>query len=216
MTKTRVISFIDGFNLYHAVDRLRRPELKWLNLVALSKVFLKPKSEDLVNVMYFSAYANHLDESTQKRQKTYVEALKLQGVKPILGHFKRKDRRCPDCHHRWVGHEEKETYVNIALFLLDLAYCNAFDRAMIISNDSDLTPAIKMVRVRFPDKCITTVAPPNCLHSNELIQASSDKTKIRIDHLENCLLPAIVTDASRLISIACPKEYAAPPFQKIP
>lgn len=207
MQRKRVVSFIDGFNLYHAIDNLRRPELKWLNLMTLSQVFLKHLSEELIGVFYFSAYADHMPEPIQKRQKAYVQALAMQGIQPILGHFKRKNRKCPKCHHNWIGHEEKETDVNIALLLLDLAYQDTFDRALVISNDSDLAPAIRMIRKRFPEKYITTVAPPHCLHSNELIKASSDKTKIRIEHLERCLLPSVVTDASRLVSISRPKEY---------
>lgn len=206
MQRKRVISFIDGFNLYHAIKNLHRPELKWLNLMSLSQIFLKSYSEELTKVFYFSAYADHMDESIQKRQKDYISALTINGVTPILGHFKRKNRKCPECFHKWDGHEEKETDVNIALFLLDLAYQNAFDRALVISNDSDLSPAIRMVRSRFPEKRITTVAPPHYFHSNELIQASSDKTKIRIEHLERCLLPPFVSNAS--LSVNRPNEYA--------
>ena len=207
MQRKRVVSFIDGLNLYHAIDKLYRPELKWIDLRALSQVFLKALSEKLVDVFYFSSYADHIVGSVQ-RQKIYLKALELKAVTPILGHFKEKNRKCPKCLHKWTGHEEKETDVNIALFILDLAYQDAFDRAIVISNDSDLAPAIRMIRKRFPEKCITTVAPPHCLHSNELIKASSDKTKIRIEHLERCLLPTVVTDASRLVSVSRPKEYA--------
>jgi hypothetical protein len=32
-----VIAYIDGFNLYHAIDDLEKPHLKWLDLNALSK-----------------------------------------------------------------------------------------------------------------------------------------------------------------------------------
>ena len=42
----RVISFIDGFNLYHAIDNLNQSHLKWLNLHSLSNAFIKPKIED--------------------------------------------------------------------------------------------------------------------------------------------------------------------------
>jgi hypothetical protein len=159
----RVITFVDGFNLYHAIDRLKRHELKWLDLRALSGVFLNSNFEQLTNVLYFSAYASHMGKSAQNRQKAYVKALELTAVKPILGHFKEKDRKCPDCKHKWIGHEEKETDVNIALFLLDSAYQNFFDRALVITNDSDLAPAIQMTRKRFPEKRITTVAPPQLL-----------------------------------------------------
>ncbi len=27
---TRIIAYIDGFNLYHAIDSLGKPHLKWL------------------------------------------------------------------------------------------------------------------------------------------------------------------------------------------
>ena len=117
MNCQRVISFIDGFNLYHAICILRRPELVWTDLRALSKVFLKRYSEELREVYYFSAYAEHVSEPKQKCQKAYIKALGLRAVQPILGHFKKKNRKCPECDHRWTGHEEKETDVNIALYL---------------------------------------------------------------------------------------------------
>ncbi len=36
MKRDRVISFIDGFNLYHAIANLKRPHLKWLDLLTKS------------------------------------------------------------------------------------------------------------------------------------------------------------------------------------
>jgi uncharacterized LabA/DUF88 family protein len=205
--RQRVISFVDGFNLYHAIAALHRPMLKWVDLRALSKVFLKSYSEELSQVLYFSAYAEHVDEVTQNCQKAHIRALELKGVMPILGHFKRKNRKCPMCDYRWIGHEEKETDVNIALFFLNLSYQDAFDRALIISNDSDLAPAIQMVRKLFPKKRITTIAPPNYYHSIDLIKVSSDKTKIRVEHLERCLLPPVVSDPSGLIYVTRPHQY---------
>lgn len=146
--------------------------------------------------------------SVLQAQKAHIRALELTAVNPILGNFKKKERKCPNCSHKWSGHEEKETDVNIASYLIDLAYQNAFERALIISNDSDLTPAIRLIRKRFPEKRITTVAPPNYYHSNELIQASSDKAHIRLEHLERSLLPFLVRDASSFITISCPVEYS--------
>ena len=159
-------------------------------------------------VFYFSALAEHVNQSKQSCQKAYIKALELRGVQPILGQFKIKDKKCPACHHKWFGHEEKETDVNIASLLIDLAYQDAFDRALVISNDSDLSPAIRMVRKRFPQKRVTTIAPPNYYHSNELIQVSSDKARIRIEHLERSLLPILVRDPSGQTFISRPEEYA--------
>ena len=207
MGKIRVVSLIDGFNLYHAIKRLHKPCLKWVDLRVLSQVLLKNNSEELLSVLYFSAKATHCNKSIRERQQAYIKALELSGVTPILGQFKKKDRFCPSCKHKWTGHEEKETDVNIALYLLDLAYQNAFDRALVISNDSDLVPAIRLVRKRFPEKIITTVCPPHSYHINELIQVSSNKAKIRLEHLERCLMPDIVYGEDEIEMVVRPIEY---------
>lgn len=209
MNQQRIICFIDGFNLYHAINRLKTPHLKWLNLWSLSSVFIRPKSQKLVDVIYFSAYADWLPQS-KKRHTQYVKALVSSKVSTVLGKFKQKDRKCPKCHHKWCGHEEKETDVNIALALLDLAYKDKFDHAFLISNDSDLAPAIHMVRKNFPQKLITTIVPPHYTHSNELIKASSEKAKITTDHLERCLFPQVIYDAGGNIVVSRPVEYSPP------
>ena len=66
--KIPTITYIDGFNLYHSIDELGRPELKWLNLWSLAESLIR-KNEELVEVNYFSAYtpgriANHLLEDS--------------------------------------------------------------------------------------------------------------------------------------------------------
>lgn len=208
MANSRTIALIDGFNLYHAIASLRRPELKWVNLKVLSERFINTSIEQLDGVFYFTAYADHVAAPILQAQKAYIKALTIADVQPVLGFFKKKDRKCPKCTHRWASHEEKETDFNIASYLIDLAYQNAFDRALIVSNDSDLGPAIRLIRKRFQNKRITTIAPPNYYHSNELIQASSDKARIRIEHLEQALFPTIVKNSLGLF-VNCPKEYTA-------
>lgn len=207
MIQERVICFIDGFNLYHAIHYLKAPHLKWVNLWSLSSVFIRPKSQQLNSVYYFSAYADWRPDA-KSRHLRYVKALVLAGVTPVMGKFKQKDRKCPKCKHEWHSHEEKETDVNIALALLNLAYQNKYDRAFLISNDSDLAPAIHMVRNCFPEKQITTIVPPHYRHSNELIQASSEKAKITIAHLERCLMPAHILDAGGNLIVTRPPEYS--------
>ena len=68
------------------------------------------------------------------------------------------------------SHEEKETDVNIALYLLDAAYQDLYDRALILTADSDLAPAIRMVRKRFPQKSIKLLQPVG-RNSSELVGA---------------------------------------------
>ena len=142
------------------------------------------------------------------RHLRYVKALIVEGVTPVMGKFKDKDRKCSKCGYRWKSHEEKETDVNIALALVNLAYQDKYDRALLISNDSDLAPAIHMVRNYFPHKNITTIVPPHYRHSNELIQASSYKAKITVEHLQRCSMPEHVLDAGGNLIVTRPSEYA--------
>jgi hypothetical protein len=71
-----------------------------------------------VDVLYFSAYPDWLPQS-KKRHIQYVKAISAFGVKPVLGKFKSKDKRCPTCECKWNGHEEKETDVNTVLAMLN-------------------------------------------------------------------------------------------------
>jgi uncharacterized LabA/DUF88 family protein len=207
MKRDRVISFVDGLNLYHAISRLKTPHFQWLNLIRLSQFFIKSRDEELTQTFYFSTLATHTSESAQKNQTAYITALKIIGVKPILGQFKEKNRFCSNCSSYSKVHEEKETDVSIALTLLDFAYQDYYDRALLISNDSDLTPAIRKVHDRFPAKKIILVTPPRSRQCNELIQAAANKYKITDHHLQRSLLPEIVLDSKTLAFMHRPKEY---------
>jgi uncharacterized LabA/DUF88 family protein len=199
MKRDRVISLIDGFNLYHAIARLKQPHLNLVDLKNLSQLFIKPISEELTQIFYFSALSIHTSEENQKLQKAYINAQTLRGIKVILGQFKKKNRYCSLCSSHSISHEEKETDVNIALALFELAYTDVYDRAFLITNDSDQAPAIQKVLEHFPHKKITIVTPPLSRQCNELIQVASDRTKITVHHLERCLLPEVIKDSTVLI-----------------
>jgi uncharacterized LabA/DUF88 family protein len=210
MNPDRVISFIDGFNLYHAVAALDDPSFKWLDLRKLSQEFIHPAKEELAQVLYFSTIASHRNQAAQLRQRSYLRALELRGVKTILGQFKQKNRECSKCFARYTGYEEKETDVNIALHLIDLAYQDAYDRALLVTNDSDQVPTIRRVLERFPNKRVTILIPPCTRECNELIRTASAKAKITAEYLQRCLLSEMVTDASGQVAIRRPKEYDPP------
>jgi uncharacterized LabA/DUF88 family protein len=203
----RVVCLVDGFNLYHAIKRLKRPELKWLDLRALAERHTRPQSEQLTQVIYFSAYATWLP-AQKKRHEVYVRALKERSVTVVLGHFKEKSRSCVKCGAKWKGHEEKETDVNIALALLRLAHRDDFDRCLLVTRDSDLAPAVRMVLADFPQKTVTVVCPPNFGHSSELIQATGgQKAKITVDQLEKCQLPELFLGPAGHIIAKRPLEF---------
>jgi uncharacterized LabA/DUF88 family protein len=59
------------------------------------------------------------------------------------------------------------TDVNIAVQLMGDAFDDAFDVALVVSGDSDLTTPIRRVRERFADKRVIVAFPPR-RHSAEL------------------------------------------------
>ncbi|TSA45545.1 NYN domain-containing protein [bacterium] len=159
----KVIFFIDGFNLYHALNYLqndkahdRLKKYKWLNLEKLCHYYLG--NDALEDIFYFTTLAtwNH---KKADRHKTYIRALEYVGVKVIYGEFKRKSVFCLKCNRIFRTFEEKQTDVNIALKLFELAVQDRYDKAVIISGDTDLLPAIKAVHSIFPNKQIGVVIP---------------------------------------------------------
>ena len=208
----RVVAFVDGFNLYHAVDDLRINHLKWLNIKALCEQFISSPDLNLEKVLYFSAYATWLPDA-YKRHREYIKALRAVGVETVMGRFKEKDRKCLKCGAEWKGHEEKETDVNIALYLAIGAFQNWYDRALLITGDSDLAPAVRMTHKLFPNKEFRLLSPVNRKHSMDLLQAVGGGkycTKIKTIHLERALFPEKVYNTTGSIIAIRPASYAPP------
>jgi uncharacterized LabA/DUF88 family protein len=104
------------------------------------------------------------------------------GVSVVYGEFKRKDKKCRLCHKLFQTFEEKQTDVNIALELFRLAYLGQYDRAVIISGDTDLIPAIKAVRSTFPQKQIGVMIPIG-KSSEDILKQADFRFKMKESHL---------------------------------
>lgn len=154
----RVVCLVDGFNLYHSLREVERGHghsLRWLDLSALCSSLLHavPGRCELAGIVYFSAPARHMEAArpgTVARRLRYLDALQATGVEAILGHFKRRQVRCPYCgrvRDRW---EEKQTDVGIAVRLMKLAATGACERVLVVSGDTDLVPAISEARSTWP------------------------------------------------------------------
>jgi uncharacterized LabA/DUF88 family protein len=206
----RVAAYFDGFNLYHALKALDGSHLRWLDLDILSHQLISPKSERLVFVKYFSAFADWMPEQ-RGRHIQYVRALEAKGVQTIMGQFKVKDRHCNKCRHRWKGHEEKETDVNIALHLLRDGMQKRIDKALLVTRDSDLKPAIEMTLSECPNLEIEVVAPPHFGHSTDLINVSTGKRKITKAQIERSLFPEVVYAPDGGIAAVRPDYYNPKP-----
>ena len=55
--------------------------------------------------------------------------------------------------------EEKRTDVHIGIHMLDDAYQNRCEKQILVSGDSDLVPALNVIKSRFPSKEIIVYVP---------------------------------------------------------
>ena len=187
----KVICLVDGFNLYHAIKGAREEKLKWVDLRKLAANFLRP-GQRLVEVVYFTAYADWMPEKAAKH-KALVSALRKTGVQTVLGQFKEVTKFCTRCRQHYTAHEEKETDVNLATYLVDAAHKNTFDVAMIVSADSDYVHAVSMVLKNFPEKKIGVIFPAGRGKNYKLASAASFSLQMKKHHLRKSLLPDKVT-----------------------
>lgn len=178
MQKRRVIAYVDGFNLYHTVKNCQP------NKVDLWSLFedLNTDDEELIGVNYFSAYAYWIP-SAVARHKRYVKNLEASGVNVILGQYKQKGPG--------GKHEEKETDINIALRLVLDGMDDLYDKAKLLTVDSDLVAAVREAKTRKPEKQILIVKPPGRKNmGRELVQASGGHGyPLTLNRVKNFMFP---------------------------
>jgi uncharacterized LabA/DUF88 family protein len=208
MPKKRAAFYFDGFNLYHALDDLRKNHLKWLSLDALAKRLVPSRDEDVSTVVYFSAFLTHKPDKLV-RHRAYVHALESTGVECVMGRFKYSTVKCRECGAEWRSYEEKETDVNIGIRIMRDAFRDVFDVCYLVSADTDLTPAMRMLKREFPNKEFVSVATPRRPHSSEFLRLADRTIKITDHVLTLCLLPPQLTTSDGR-TIERPAEYQPP------
>ncbi len=155
----KVITYIDGFNLYFGLKDKYGRKYYWLDLYKLSCRLLK-KGQELISVKYFTSRIEN-PEDKRKRQNKYLEALKAKdNIQIYFGKYHTNHIKCPKCQSIINLPSEKETDVNIAVEILTDAVNDNYDTALIISGDSDLVPAIRRAKELFPTKRFISVFPP--------------------------------------------------------
>jgi uncharacterized LabA/DUF88 family protein len=154
--RQRTIVYVDGFNLYYR--SLKGTPYKWLDLLSLCRSMLRPTNE-IVLIRYFTAnVSGKRDPGAPLRQQAYLRALAtLPQLSIHKGRFLSTTRwaglAAPPNHFvKPVPHvvlvertEEKGSDVNLAAYLLRDAFRGEIDVAAVVSNDTDLVEAIRIV-----------------------------------------------------------------------
>ncbi len=191
--------YVDAFNLYFGC--LRGTQYKWLDLDKLSRLMLPRHT--INNIKYFTARVKPRpnDPTQPNRQQTYIRALcTIPDLSVIYGHFLSHDVWLPLAntsreriqYARVIRTEEKGSDVNIATHLLNDAYQNDYEVAVIISNDSDLVEPVKIVRGQLGLKI--GILNPHRHPSRELRANSDFFKKIRRSVLVASQFPSTLTD----------------------
>lgn len=138
MTHERVIVFIDGSNLFHAI-RYLNIKIDYQKLVE----FLRG-DKYLVRSYFYGAIPHEKDIKKNSpewesyiRQRRFLEELSLQGIKVKIAHLK----KLPSGEF-----VEKEVDIMLATDMLSMAYMNNYDTAILVTGDSDFSYTVEEVQ----------------------------------------------------------------------
>jgi uncharacterized LabA/DUF88 family protein len=210
----RTIVYVDGFNLYYRMLKAR-PANKWLNPVALVSHILHP-DHNIIQLNYYIARVSKRahDPEAPARQATYLKALgTVAEVKIHEGSFMTSEPWMPlatppqakpdgyvwgDPHPNVVKSEEKGSDVNLGVHLVRDAFTNAFDVAVVITNDSDLVEPIR-IATQEAGKRVGLLVPVK-FPTQSLLSVASFHLHIRPGHLQRAQFasPLILADGSLL------------------
>ncbi|WP_420629088.1 NYN domain-containing protein [Candidatus Leptofilum sp.] len=193
----KAIVYVDGFNLYYGA--LKNTPYRWLNIRKLCQIML-PRDQ-ISQIKYFTALVNPrpTDPNQLTRQQTYLRALQtIPSLEIIFGHFLTHEIMMPlappkSGYVKVIKTEEKGSDVNLALHLLSDGYKNAYDVAVVVSNDSDLLLPIQFVKKELGKK-IGLLNPQK--HPSKVLIANVDFVKnIRKGVLSKSLFPKRLSDS---------------------
>lgn len=198
----RTIVYIDGFNLYYGA--LKRTPFKWLDLGALCTTLLP--QDDIIAINYYTALvsARPGNPTAPNDQQIYLRALRtIPKLSITLGHFLTHSVQMPlsgsaPRQRVWVDKtEEKGSDVNIAAHMVRDASLKKMDVAVLVTNDSDLTEPVRIVR----HECGLPVGilNPHQVHSVQLKAQATFLKRIRQSHMIASQFPNVLNDAKGAI-----------------
>lgn len=221
--------YIDGFNMYGAINDLARREakqlrpsaqhLKWLSYRALAEWMVQHPykitplnghsgfSEKMcVQFVNFYTAIPPMHESRIRRHQRFIDACDAEGVHVHMGTFKPNTRICETCGNEVRHNEEKETDVHIAVDVVCDALRGLIDVAFVLTTDSDIAPAFQCVKHHTKVSLVTVAVEPR-RHSHELYSIAHGAFYVKRLNLERSLLPAQLIHPALPNPILRPSKY---------
>jgi hypothetical protein len=177
----RTAFFVDGYNVFYGL--LAGTPYKWLNLKGLlgHVVYIENPQNSLISIDYFTSSVKPelatRGRASKEAQDTYVRALRSTNVAVHYGRHQLQPAKAPRFIDRKTGAsrqdkidiwklEEKETDVHIAISMYRAAARQAalevherIEQLVLVSSDTDMTPALRAIREDFPDITVGVILP---------------------------------------------------------
>jgi uncharacterized LabA/DUF88 family protein len=176
IVKERVIIFIDGSNIFHAIRALNI-KIDYNRLVS----FLS-KDKYLIRAYYYSSMprVEDVDRDTPEwdslmRQRKFIGELKNMGIKPRIANLRKLSTG------EWL---EKEVDIMLATDMLAMAFRNAYDTAILVSGDSDFCYTVETIQ-DLGKRVINATFRRN---SSPLLRAVCDEVIILDDYVDEIIL----------------------------
>lgn len=193
----RTSVYIDGFNFYYGA--VKGTPYKWLDFKRLLGFVLHPRNR-ITTIKYFTALVSGRGDPDQPiRQQTYLNALQAHIPELSIHYGLFKTTRVmaylatPIQGQQFaeiVKTEEKGSDVNIAVHMLNDAWLDRYDCAVLVSNDSDLAETLSLIRQQHPAKKIGLIFPrPSGYPVRDLMTKVHFMQRIRRGVLANSQLP---------------------------
>jgi uncharacterized LabA/DUF88 family protein len=195
--------YIDGFNFYFGLKSKNWQKYYWLDVVKFCESFIKP-NQTLNSVLYFTAAPK--DQGKKDRQDLFFSANKTDSrFKLVFGKYIPKTLQFGK--RTYTTFEEKQTDVNIAVEMLRNVFQKKVDISILVSADSDILPAINLIREIDPNHKVFCYFPPN-RYSTDLAQNADAIIKLSRyeQRFKKALLPDKITLPNGYI-IKRPKKW---------
>ena len=214
----RVNFYIDGFNLYHGCfddlkNRSHWRTYRWLDLNALCQHFCGPCV--MHHIRYFTARVDPkpTNPGNRTRQNFYLRAVATiphltihegrfatnRKLRPVADPASDRPReRHPLAFADIIEREEKGSDVNLASYLLLDAAKGHCERAVVISNDSDLAEPIRLVQSEFGVEVV--IVNPRKFLARDLQGIATHYANIKFGMVQQSQFPQTMSDAEGTFS----------------
>lgn len=195
----RTYIYVDGFNFYYGA--VKNTPYKWLDFKTFFQKILDP-SHKILSIKYFTAMVSgKFDPDQPVRQKTFIRAIKKHipelsvyfgsfTTHEVLARLVYKGRKYKDYTFNVPVYkpEEKGSDVNLAVHLLNDAWKKEYDCAVVVSNDSDLSESLKLIK-NDHKKVVGLINPHGRNPAKELMKYADFYKVIRKGVLKDSQLP---------------------------